>query len=146
MSARWEQSVEDWYNTSRTSGLEYLDLAEDPKPNHKQLAHNLAVIFDKISLGNRIHIKNQKIIQEHLILYNQKLSQLESTIDKLQENIKRLEKEKPLTKRDIEDLLFKISEQPKFIEKQTKSLLEEVTKKVDKLEHLVKEVERNILG
>lgn len=146
MSIRWEQSIEDWYQKSHTGNLEYLDLAEVPKPTTRQLAHNISVLFDRISLSSRVQIRNQKLIQEHLILYIQKQEKLEKDIEELKTSITKISERKPLTKENVFSLVAKISEQPKLIEQQTEALLIEVSKRIEQLEHMIKKVEQNILG
>ncbi|KAG6483950.1 hypothetical protein ZIOFF_060743 [Zingiber officinale] len=49
---------------------------------------------------------------------------------------------KPLTKRQLEDLIIKITEQPKLIEHQVLQLLEELKKKVVRVETLLHKVEK----
>lgn len=53
---------------------------------------------------------------------------------------------KPLSKEDVEKLVLKISEQPKFIEKQTEALTEELSRKVDKVEGLIHRLEKVLTG
>lgn len=53
---------------------------------------------------------------------------------------------KPLSKEDVEELVLKISEQPKFIEKQTEALTEELSRKVDKVEGLIHRLEKVLTG
>ena len=48
MSKRWEAAIENWYN-SRVR-LEYIDLADIEIPTNKDLAHNIAVIYDRLNL------------------------------------------------------------------------------------------------
>ncbi|KAG6532201.1 hypothetical protein ZIOFF_006040 [Zingiber officinale] len=65
MSRRWEIAIQEWYAKAPTANLEYLDLAET-KPTVKELARNIAVIFDRLSLSNRVNLKNFKQIQEDI--------------------------------------------------------------------------------
>nr|AWK49036.1 ORF1 [Taro bacilliform CH virus] len=67
MSDRWENAVQEWYS-SRTANLEYLDLSipEDKKPSQKELAHSLSVVYDRVCLSSRVHLKNFKSILERL--------------------------------------------------------------------------------
>ncbi|KAG6521357.1 hypothetical protein ZIOFF_018473 [Zingiber officinale] len=69
MSRRWEEAIEEWYSKSDTSNLEDLDLVET-KPSTKELAHNLSdnlsVVYDRVCLSCRDHLKNFKTILEEL--------------------------------------------------------------------------------
>ncbi|KAG6508931.1 hypothetical protein ZIOFF_034313 [Zingiber officinale] len=67
MSRRWEEKIQEWYTKSHTSNLEYLDLAQNKEqPTKRELAHNLSVIYDRVCLSCRVHLKNFKIIEEQL--------------------------------------------------------------------------------
>ncbi|KAG6512726.1 hypothetical protein ZIOFF_030855 [Zingiber officinale] len=55
-------------------------------------------------------------------------------------------KRRPLSKKDVEELVIKLSEQPKHIEKQTETLTEELSKKVDKVEELINHLKQVIVG
>ncbi|KAG6485268.1 hypothetical protein ZIOFF_053802 [Zingiber officinale] len=139
MSRRWEEHIQEWYTKSHTSNLEYLDLAKTEKqPTQRELAHNLSVIYDRVCLSCRVHLKNFKQIQEQL-------EGLKKENQKLSEALKNLTREilenKPLTKRQLEDLIIKITEQPKQREQQVLQLSEELKQKVDKVETLLKKVE-----
>ncbi|TYH92862.1 hypothetical protein ES332_A13G213700v1 [Gossypium tomentosum] len=68
MSRRWEKSIEDWYSKSRTANLEYLDLetSSSSRVTNSQIAHNLAVVYDRTNLLSRVLIKDFKLISESL--------------------------------------------------------------------------------
>lgn len=53
---------------------------------------------------------------------------------------------RPLSKEDVEELVVRISEQPKFIEKQTEALTEELTKEVQTLKVIIHSFEQRLLG
>ncbi|KAG6524818.1 hypothetical protein ZIOFF_014762 [Zingiber officinale] len=130
MSRCWEEHIQEWYTKSHTSNLEYLDLAKTEKhPTKRELAHNISVIYDRVCLSCRVHLKNFKQIQEQL-------EELKVENQKLGEALKNLTTEvlenKPLTKRQLEDLIIKITEQPKQIEQQALQLSEELKRKIER--------------
>ena len=105
MSKRWEEAIENWYNTRVR--LEYLDLTNIEIPTNKYLAHNISVIYDRLNLHSRVSIKNQTLVVEelskinknlqksHFISFERKLSQYlsETTLaqQKIQEKVDHLE-------------------------------------------------------
>lgn len=133
MSEVFEKSIEDWYSKSRTARLEYLDLAEEPKISNSQLAHNLSVVFDRISLLSKVSLKNFKLILE-------RLSVLESKIKKNSIKIKNIQK--PLSEQQIEALVAKLTLQPKEIEERTINLAAELRKEVSQLKLMLAKVEK----
>nr|AIK01818.1 ORF1 [Piper yellow mottle virus] len=133
MSEVFERSIEDWYSKSRTARLEYLDLAEEPKVCNRQLAHNLSVVFDRISLLSKVTLKNFKLILE-------RLSVLEPEIEK--DSIKNKNIQKPLSGQQLEALVTKLTAQPKEIEGRTISLATELRKEVSQLKLMIAKVEK----
>lgn len=133
MSEVFERSIEDWYSKSRTARLEYLDLAEEPKVCNRQLAHNISVVFDRISLLSKVSLKNFKLILE-------RLSVLESKVEKNSIKIKNIQK--PLSEQQIEALVTKLTAQPKEIEERTISLATELRKEVSQLKLMIAKVEK----
>lgn len=133
MSEVFEKSIEDWYSKSRTARLEYLDLAEEPKISNSQLAHNLSVVFDRISLLSKVSLKNFKLILE-------RLSVLELKIKKNSLKIKNIQK--PLSEQQIEALVAKLTLQPKEIEERTINLAAELRKEVSQLKLMLAKVEK----
>lgn len=133
MSEVFERSIEDWYSKSRTARLEYLDLAEEPKVCNRQLAHNISVVFDRISLLSKVSVKNFKLILE-------RLSVLESKVEKNSIKIKNIQK--PLSEQQIEALVTKLTAQPKEIEERTISLATELRKEVSQLKLMIAKVEK----
>ncbi|KAG6523877.1 hypothetical protein ZIOFF_013764 [Zingiber officinale] len=135
MSRRWETAIQEWYSKSPTANLEYLDLAKT-EPTLKELAHNIAVTYDRVSLSNRINLKNFKQIQEELEVLkseNKRLTQAEK--DLTQEILEN----RPLTERQINSLLAKIKEQPKAVEERT--IKEDLSKKLERVEELLYKLE-----
>nr|ASG91842.1 ORF1 [Cacao swollen shoot virus] len=134
MSARWENSIQEWYEKSHTANLEYLDLATTSKVTNNQLAHNLSVTFDRISLGNRVFIKNFKQIQESILEVHRKIESVESSVKKIQ---KQLRENKPLTEGEVRNLVKEIAQQPKIVEEQALRLTQELEAKLDRVEKLL---------
>ncbi|KAG6493295.1 hypothetical protein ZIOFF_048274 [Zingiber officinale] len=115
MSRRWEIAIQEWYSKSPTANLKYLDLAKT-EPTLKELAHNITVTYDRVSLSNRINLKNFKQIQEELEVLKSESKRLTQAVKDLTQEI--LEN-RPLTARQINSLLAKIKEQPKVVEERT---------------------------
>nr|AVT44081.1 hypothetical protein [Canna yellow mottle virus] len=167
----WEQKLLDYKNshTLEVANLEYLDLAGQENIKNRDLAHNLHILCYRNDLGNKvtlaaIHKCSEDVIKE-LRLDNAKLQKdlrankaavlsQQQTIQELIGGYNNLQKEivqlkkipKPLSKEDVEGLVIKISEQPKFIEKQTEALIEELSSKVNKIEALIHRLERVLLA
>ena len=85
MTNIWEQNIKEWYEKSGTSRLNYLDLASTEKPSTKELAHNIAVIYDRVCLSSKVNLKEFRSQQIQI-------QSLESSVQQLGEKIKRLEK------------------------------------------------------
>ncbi|ATZ69470.1 ORF1 protein [Cacao swollen shoot Ghana K virus] len=134
MSARWENSIQEWYEKSHTANLEYLDLATSSKVTNNQLAHNLAVTFDRISLGNRVFLKNFKQIQESVLGLERKLEAVEAKLQKVQTQLKN---NKPLTEEAVKSLVREIAQQPKLVEEQALRLTQELETKLERIEKLL---------
>lgn len=109
---RYELSINEWYEKSHTADLKYLDLASNPKTSRKELAHNLAVIYDRVCLGSKVHLKNSKAIL--LELQNQQ-NQINSLERKVRELTKHCKENKPLTSTEVRSLTREISKQPKIV-------------------------------
>ncbi|ATZ69484.1 ORF1 protein [Cacao swollen shoot Ghana N virus] len=134
MSDRWEKSIQEWYEKSHTANLEYLDLAASSKVSTNQLAHNLSVIFDRVSLGNRVQIKNLKQIQESVLDLDRKVSSLESKIQKL---AKQFKENKPLSESEVRHLVSEIAKQPKIVEEQALLISQKLEEKLERVESLL---------
>nr|AHM92961.1 hypothetical protein [Banana streak CA virus] len=171
----WDQKFQEFLDSSELTQaqLEYLDLA-DAKVSNKDLAHNLRINTYRLSLTGKVlwtsERKNRELILQvieeqkdqkkqleelqHLskVVRNQR-SDLKRTLEKLDvlsEELQALRKDylkrRPLNKEDVEDLVVRISEQPKFIEKQTEALTEELTKEVQHLKGIIHDFERKLMG
>lgn len=138
MSEQWEDAVQKWYQESRTANLEYLDLTESSKPTSSDLAHNISVVYDRVCLSSRVHIKNFKKILE--VLESLKAENL-----RLNQALKNLTTEvvqnRPLTERRVQEIVLQIVAQPKAIEEQALKLSEDLKQKLDRVEQILHKVE-----
>lgn len=108
-------------------------------------------------------IQNRKLLEEQRLQLQeiQRLSRivrsqradLKETLQKQDDLAKELQalrkdylERRPLSKEDVEELVIRISEQPKFIEKQTEALTEELTKEVKALKLIIHNFEQRLLG
>nr|AHM92958.1 hypothetical protein [Banana streak VN virus] len=176
MDSYWDLEFEKYKNShsKSVSDLSYLDLASADKVSNKDLAFNLHINTYRSDLGFKVAIhslsKNRELlIQNRKLLEEQKqqLSEinnlskvvrlqradLKETLrrqDVLAKELQALRKDylerRPLSKEDVEELVVRISEQPKFIEKQTEALTEELTKEVQALKLIIHNFEQKLLG
>nr|ULR16444.1 ORFI [Banana streak CA virus] len=171
----WDQKFQEFLNSSELTQaqLEYLDLA-DEKVSNKDLAHNLRINTYRLSLTGKVlwtsERKNRELILQvieeqkdqrkqleelqHLsrIVRNQRsdLKRALEKLDVLSEELQALRKDylkrRPLNKEDVENLVVRISEQPRLIEKQTEALTEELTKEVQHLKKIIHTFEQKLMG
>nr|QJC63501.1 hypothetical protein [Cacao swollen shoot virus] len=134
MSSRWENSIQEWYEKSHTANLEYLDLASTSKVTNNQLAHNLAVTFDRINLGNRVFIKNLKQIQESILELHTRVDTVEVALRRL---TKLFKENKPLSESEVKRLVEEIAQQPKIVEEQALRISQELELKLKEVEKLL---------
>nr|QJC63496.1 hypothetical protein [Cacao swollen shoot virus] len=134
MSSRWENSIQEWYEKSHTANLEYLDLASTSKVTNNQLAHNLAVTFDRINLGNRVFIKNLKQIQESILELHTRVDTVEVALRRL---TKLFKENKPLSEFEVKRLVEEIAQQPKIVEEQALRISQELELKLKEVEKLL---------
>nr|CAD59230.1 hypothetical protein [Cacao swollen shoot virus] len=139
MSSRWENSIQEWYEKSHTANLEYLDLASTSKVTNNQLAHNLAVTFDRVNLGNRVLIKNLKQIQESILELNTRVDTIEVALRRL---TKTFRENKPLTESEVRKLVEEIAQQPKIVEKQALEISQQLEQKLEKVEKLLHKLDQ----
>nr|QUQ60710.1 hypothetical protein [Cacao mild mosaic virus] len=138
MSERWERAIAEWYDKSRTSDLEYLDLASSHKVSNSDLANNIAVVYDRLNLLSRVHIKDCKKILEEIDGVKRESRKLRQEVSNL--TITVLEN-KPITKAQVLEITEQISKQPKEIEEQALALLTKVNQKLAQVEALVAKLE-----
>nr|AFH88827.1 ORFI [Banana streak OL virus] len=171
----WDQKFQEFLNSSELTQaqLEYLDLATEAKVSNKDLAHNLHINTYRLSLTGKVlwtsgrknrdllvQIIGEQEAQKKDLLELQNLSKIvrsqrndlkkaHEKLDVLSDELKALRKDylkrRPLSKEDVEELVLRISEQPKFIEKQTEALTEELTKEVQNLKKIIHDFERKLM-
>ncbi|KAG6507914.1 hypothetical protein ZIOFF_033267 [Zingiber officinale] len=112
MSKHWEEKIQEWYSKAHTSNFEYLDLAET-KPTVKELAHNLAIVYDRLCLSCRAHLKNFKKIHEEIEELKRQNLELRKSLISLTEVVL---SQQPLTERQLKKSITNIIEQPKLPE------------------------------
>ncbi|QBH21731.1 hypothetical protein KM718_gp1 [Polyscias mosaic virus] len=138
MTERWEKSINDWYEKSHAANLEYLDLVSLPIVSNNNLAHNLACIYNRLSLHSRISIKDYYSLLD-------RLKSLEVENQKLRKEIKHLSQvvleNRPVTKSQLLEVAEQIASQPKAIEQQTVRLANNLAEKLERLELIVKRLE-----
>nr|AMW92449.1 hypothetical protein [Banana streak virus] len=172
----WDKKFQEFLESSELTQaqLEYLDLATEAKVTNKDLAHNLRINTYRQSLTGKVlwasQRKNRDLLlqvvkeqeaQKQELLELQNLSKIirsqrsdlkraHEKLDVLSEELKAPRsdylKRRPLSKEDVEELVVRISEQPKFIEKQTEALTEELTKEVQNLRRIIHDFERKLMG
>nr|WCR39425.1 ORF1 [Pineapple bacilliform CO virus] len=175
MSQRyWEHKFEEYRNshTQEVANLSYLNLEGAEKVTHKDLAHNLRIntyrqdLASKVLTGlshkhtadiiREVHEDNRKLqnslkaCEKALKEQQAELTAIKSTVPVLREELRKIQQSwaehRPLSKDDVEKLVLRISEQPKFIEQQTEALIKELTGKVNRVENLIRQLEERILG
>lgn len=134
MSEKWEESIQQWYINSHTSKLDYLDLAESKNPTRKELAQNLAVIYDRTYLSSRVHLKNFKILIEKNQSLEKEIKALKSSVETLSAL---LSENNPISRQEIKGLIIELSK-----EFQERGL----NQKLSKIETLLTKIERQICG
>ncbi|KAG6524306.1 hypothetical protein ZIOFF_014212 [Zingiber officinale] len=132
------------YSGSRTINLEYLDLADTAKPKLSEVANNVGVIFDRVSILSKVSLKHFYSLKEEIRELRHNISSI------LQKAVSSLEKElisrKPLTQTEVRNLVREISQQPKLVKEEALKLTEELRKGVRKVEYLIEEIKQLIGG
>lgn len=147
MSDRFEQTIRDWYDHSRTTNLEFLNLSENQNPKISDIYNNISCVYDKLILFAKISIKSFHQISQHLEKLEQRLEECEENIRKTQRETTKgliqisseIQGSKPHTKREILDLFKEISQQPKLAEEQTQKL-GEFEEKLEKIKRGVEAI------
>ena len=134
MSERWEKSVEEWYEKSRTSRLEHLDLAFQNKVSTKDLANNISVIYDRLLLFSRVTIKHFKVLEEKQEKLEKEFSKFRILVSELTSEVT---ERKPLSKQEVRELVKEIAAQPKLIEEQSLKIAADLDEKVRRIEESV---------
>lgn len=119
---------------------EYLDLYTVDKPTTKQLANNLCYLNHQAKLLSRVSLK-------HFFRLQEEIQELKAENRKLRTELVNLTKEvvenRPLTERRVQDLVLRITEQPKEIEQQAVRLTKDLALKLDRVEAILRKVEGN---
>ncbi|AEC49875.1 hypothetical protein [Banana streak UA virus] len=165
--AEFERQFTQWKSFwDSRKDLDYLNIDSTSKSD---FAHNLRVASYRIDLGNKAlfalckqNCFHSLDIRKDLEKQDLKLGELErlskvvrsqrtdlkaahEKLDVLKEELAALRKDylkrRPLNKEDVEQLVLQITEQPKFIEKQTEALLEDVSKLVISVKREVSQVQ-----
>ncbi|GJZ74973.1 Orf y [Tanacetum coccineum] len=129
MSERFEQEIQYWYDNSRTIDPEYIVFNEiSPKPTSTNLANNLACVYSRLNLFSKVALKNYKSISEkqkelesRVQNCQEKLESCEELLRKTQSETRKslqqisteIQQSKPLTKREVLNLVQEIAEQQK---------------------------------
>lgn len=117
----------------------------------KARAHRseLFTLLSKHNLAHQKQLKEAKEKHEEALKISRaqrsEIKTLKHQLDVVSDELRALRKDylerRPLNKADVEQLVLQITEQPKFIEKQTEALLEDVSKLVITVQSEVKEVQ-----
>ncbi|ANV20882.1 ORF1 protein [Dioscorea bacilliform AL virus] len=133
-----EKTLKDYLDKSTEP--EYLDLHTIDRPTTKQLANNLCYLNHQAKLLSRVSLKYFFQLQEEI-------QQLKAENVKLRKELVNLTKEvvenRPLTERKVQDLVLRITEQPKEIEQQAVRLVKDLSSKLDRVEAILRKVEGN---
>ncbi|ATZ69528.1 ORF1 protein [Cacao bacilliform Sri Lanka virus] len=143
MSERFEESIREWYASAPTRNLQYLDLAETPKPKLSQLANNLGVIYDRINLLSRVSLKNYKLILEKSVLIESILTKHSASLSLLESEF---QEHRPLTSAEVKKLVIEIAKQPKAVEEQALQITEELKKEIKEVRELVTKVQTLLIS
>nr|ATZ69488.1 ORF1 protein [Cacao swollen shoot Ghana Q virus] len=133
MSQKFEDSIAQFYDKERIANTQLFDLSEEPKITNHDLSNNLDFTIKHLILLSRVSLKNF-----HKILENQE--QLGKRLDKIEDQVQYLTKQKPLTKQTAQNLLTEISKQPKEIEEQALALISQLEEKVGRVEKAVEKL------
>nr|UUL70694.1 P1 [Taro bacilliform virus]WIF19197.1 P1 protein [Taro bacilliform virus] len=144
MAKKFEAAIKDWYDNSRRADLSYLDLATESKPTASQLAHNLQVIFDRLSLHSSVSIKEHYEVISRLQSIEKSVEDLKSDLASVKKALTSIQKEvfshKPLSAQEVHSLALSLIKEPKQIEQQAVHLLKELKEQTSKVQALLHEV------
>ncbi|AAN75638.1 unknown [Taro bacilliform virus] len=144
MAKKFEAAIKDWYDNSRRADLSYLDLATTTKPSASQLAHNLQVIFDRLSLHSSVSIKEHYEVVSKLHSLEKSIEELKSELTTVKRALTSIQKEvfthKPLTAQEVQTLAQSLIKEPKQIEQQAVFLLKELKEQTAKIQALLHEL------
>nr|CAA64264.1 unnamed protein product [Dioscorea bacilliform virus] len=131
-----EKTLKDYLDKSTEP--EYLDLYTVDRPTTKQLANNLCYLNHQAKLLSRVSLK-------HFFQLQEEIQELKAENRRLRKDLVNLTKEvvenRPLTEKKVQDLVLRITEQPKEIEQQAVRLNKELSLKLDRVEAILRKVE-----
>ncbi|KAG6486566.1 hypothetical protein ZIOFF_055143 [Zingiber officinale] len=108
------------------------------RPLHiSELAHNLGVVYDKVSSLSKVSIKHFYSLKEENQALQREVAQLRTSVCNLE---KELISHKPLTKVEIKSLAIEIANKPKSIEEEAIKLTEELNISIKRVEGLIESV------
>ncbi|GJS71695.1 Orf y [Tanacetum coccineum] len=127
----------------------------EDEPLNKSSAIQQTKSSRKVALKNYKNIsKKQKELESRVQSCQEKLESYEELLRKTQSETRKslqqisteIQQSKPLTKREVLNLVQEIVEQPKLVEKKALRLTEDLNQKIQKVEHLLYKVKKLITG
>ncbi|GJV70064.1 Orf y [Tanacetum coccineum] len=149
MSERFEKAIQDWYDRSRTANLEYLDLSGISKIKLSDLSHNSSVIYDRLLLFSKVSIKHFNNIKEQNEVLSEKIVDCENQKEfskGLQQISSEVQGSKPLTKKEVLELVEEIAQQPKKVEEEALKLTAEANPDYIEAKQATEEIEIPSIG
>lgn len=139
---RFEQAIQEWYDKSKTADLSYLDL--ETKPSLAQLSNNTLVVYDRLNLLSRVHLKHDHEVQLRLKDQGNQIEKILADQRKILKAITSLQVEvvnlKPLTISQVRKLVEELIKEPKEIERKTEELLLSTQTQVRKIEEITTKI------
>lgn len=139
---RFEQAIQEWYDKSKTADLSYLDL--ETKPSLAQLSNNTLVVYDRLNLLSRVHLKHDHEVQLRLKDQENQIEKILADQRKILKAISSLQVEvvnlKPLTISQVRRLVEELIKEPKEIERKTEELLLSTQTQVRKIEEITTKI------
>lgn len=139
---RFEQAIQEWYDKSKTADLSYLDL--ETKPSLAQLSNNTLVVYDRLNLLSRVHLKHDHEVQLRLKDQGNQIEKILANQRKILKAISSLQVEvvnlKPLTISQVRKLVEELIKEPKEIERKTEELLLSTQTQVRKIEEITTKI------
>lgn len=140
MAARFERSIQEWYEKGRTANLEYLNL-EGQKPTLKDLDNNISVIYDRLLIHSKVSIKDFYQLSDKIHVLEGKLDKLDLHLKKLQKQVLELE---PLTIKDVRSLVTEIAKKPKEVEEEALRITERLEAQTAIIKELLEKIHQTL--
>lgn len=137
MSERFEQSINEWYASSPSANLDYLDLSNTSKPSNSQLAQNLSITYDRVNLLSRYCQSKFASIQNNICSQNHQLNQAQETLSKILKAVAFVEQE-------VTTGEAVTTKSQKIITEQFLSLIRDLDQSLKGLHQEVKEIKRSV--